>query len=92
MSTKAIPFPSGTSNTQHGLLLSLGTALHDLSQPLTSVVFAIELSGLDDDDVSRRAMLASARTECNRVLEQVARMRVLCEELLAYQHSRQGVA
>ncbi len=85
-------YPEETCYHERELLLSLSTALHDMSQPLTSVVFAIELSGLDDNDESRRMMLSSARTECNRVLEQVAHMRVICEELLQHANAAQEVA
>lgn len=67
---------------QQKLLSSLNVALHDLSQPLTSVIFAVELSGVDEDAASRQTMLATARAECGRVMHQVELMRELCAELM----------
>ena len=67
---------NGTAD-QLSLLHAMDSALHDLSQPLTSIACAMELIGREPDRESSGVMLALAAHECHRAMQQVIRSREL---------------
>jgi len=64
------------------LLLQMDDAIHALSQPLTTVAFAVELAACSDDAIERHAMLGSAQVECARAIEHVANLRAHMAQLM----------
>ena len=60
----------------------LDAALHDLSQPLTSVALALEILTREQDPAAVEAMLVAARSECARAMVDVNMLRTQTNRLL----------
>lgn len=54
---------------------ALGDAIHALAQPLTALMFLIDLGSCDPDPQVWHATLDDARTECLRAIEALERVR-----------------
>ncbi len=63
-------------------LRSMETALHDLSQPLTSIALALEILARERDPAAVEAMLVAARQECARAMRDVKTLRIQTNRLL----------
>ena len=64
------------------LLLRMEEAIHRLSQPLTSITFALELVTAPGEGDERGEILASARGECERAMACVVALRQDVTQLL----------
>ena len=64
------------------LLQAMDTALHDLSQPLTSIGLALEVLARERDAAAVEAMLVAAREECARAMRDVEMLRVQTNRLV----------
>lgn len=63
-------------------LLKMDAALHDLSQPLTSVALALEVLSREREPDTVKSLLAAARKECARAIRDVSLLRVETNTLL----------
>lgn len=72
----------GMTDTRLLLLLQMNDALHALSQPLTSITFAVELAADNENALERGEMLRSAKIECARAMANVATLREHMAQLM----------
>lgn len=73
---------AGTRADNRLLVQAMDTALHDLSQPLTSIGLALEVLACEPDPAARKAMLVAAREECARAMRDVEMLRVQTNRLV----------
>lgn len=56
-------------------LEELNDAIHSLSQPMTALLFAVEMASLRTTPEQVRDALDTARTECRRAVSELERVR-----------------
>jgi type VI protein secretion system component VasF len=59
----------------------LDDCIHALAQPLTALLFRLELGELNTDPQALRATLAEARTECQRAITALRAVRDVAHAL-----------
>ena len=64
-----------------GSTKALDDAIHALAQPLTALLFRLELGALDADPRALRATLDDARTECLRAVKALEEVRRVANAL-----------
>lgn len=72
-----------TTGTHRVMLQAMDAALHDLSQPLTSIALAMEVLAQENDPATVETMLVAAREECARAMRNVEMLRVQTNRLLS---------
>lgn len=65
------------------MLQAMDAALHDLSQPLTSIALAMEVLANESDPATIETLLVAAREECARAMRNVEMLRVQTNRLLS---------
>ncbi len=71
-----------TARETASVLRSMSAALHDLSQPLTSVALALEVVAHEQDAGTLELLLVTARQECARAMRDVTVLRNQTNTLL----------
>lgn len=79
-----------TAGEDRLLLQAMDAALHDLSQPLTSVALAMEVLAHEQDPATIEALLVAAREECARAMRDVEMLRVQTNRLLKHNSDARG--
>lgn len=63
------------STVNEAALEELDDAIHMLAQPLTALLFAVEMAALRTDPEQIQDALKTARTECRRAVSEMERVR-----------------
>ena len=82
--------PPPTDAEDRLMLQAMDAALHDLSQPLTTVALAMEVLAREQDPSTVEALLVAAREECARAMRDVEMLRVQTNRLLNHTKDAQG--
>ena len=62
-------------------LQALNDSLHELAQPLTALLFLLELGALNTDPQAAHTTLDNARTECLRAIQVLQQVRSAAQAL-----------